>query len=557
MKKLIYIFISLNVILLTSCGGYLDEYNPSGTTSKGFYTTQEGADAGVKSCYTWLRQFYGVDYGFHLTELGTDLFTGANGCGAPELEYYNNSLQGTSSTIDYVYRCHYYALNTCNTVLEYLSKSNLDEETRKTREGEVRFLRALYLWQIVNQWGPSELDTVPSTTARTEAHKSSEEEIYQFIKQDLKIAVNYLPITTSEYGRATKGAAEALSARIYLYTKEYDKAKEFATNVINNYGYRLANTYEELCNINTCNQSKENIFVCNFASFANNNYNESIIEGPEGNMTIHGDGGNNMHLYFVPVYDKTSDKNGQKPVSRCIEYGRPWNRFMPTYYFFTLFNEKIDSRYDDVVQQVWLCNNATKLKNVGDTAIIFTKAIIPQEIRSNTGTIIYDKNDIYGGVNDGVTDRQHGPCFMKFADPTRESVNQVPSSRDFIIIRLAEMYLIRAEAEMYLGDKVSAANDINVIRRRAAKTGCEKEMEIRPEDVDIDFILDERGRELSAEMQRFYDLKRTGKLVERVKQHNPDAAPNIKDYHVLRPIPQSVLDAVTNKKEFTQNNGYN
>ena len=230
---------------------------------------------------------------------------------------------------------------------------------------------------------------------------------------------------------------------------------------------------------------------------------------------------------------------------------------MPTYYFFTLFNEKIDSRYDDVVQQVWLCNNATKLKNVGDTAIIFTKAIIPQEIRSNTGTIIYDKNDIYGGVNDGVTDRQHGPCFMKFADPTRESVNQVPSSRDFIIIRLAEMYLIRAEAEMYLGDKVSAANDINVIRRRAAKTGCEKEMEIRPEDVDIDFILDERGRELSAEMQRFYDLKRTGKLVERVKQHNPDAAPNIKDYHVLRPIPQSVLDAVTNKKEFTQNNGYN
>lgn len=100
MKKLIYIFISLNVILLTSCGGYLDEYNPSGTTSKGFYTTQEGADAGVKSCYTWLRQFYGVDYGFHLTELGTDLFTGANGCGAPELEYYNNSLQGTSSTID-------------------------------------------------------------------------------------------------------------------------------------------------------------------------------------------------------------------------------------------------------------------------------------------------------------------------------------------------------------------------------------------------------------------------------------------------------------------------
>ena len=74
--------------------------------------------------------------------------------------------------------------------------------------------------------------------------------------------------------------------------------------------------------------------------------------------------------------------------------------------------------------------------------------------------------------------------------------------------------------------------------------------------IDIDFILDEKGREFCGEFIRWFDLKRTGKLIERVKAHNADAL-NIKDFHVVRPIPQSQIDAVTNKTEFTQNPGYN
>ncbi len=557
MKKTLSTIVAIAAFGFASCSDFLAEVNPSGTTASTFYVTKAGAESGVKSCYTWLRHFYGIDYGFHMTELGTDLFTGANGCGAPEMEFYNNSFQGTSATVDYVWRCMYYALNTCNTVLDALPNSELDAETKNVRLGEVRFLRALYLWNIVNQWGGVELDTIPTTSARTELHRSSEDEFYKVIKSDLQYAVDHLPVSTSDYGRATKGAAEAFSARVYLYTKDYQQALQYATHVINNYDYQLAPTYQELCDINTCNHSKENIFVCNFASYANNNFNKSVIEGPEGNMTIHGDGGNNMHLYFVPVYDKTSDKNGEKPVSRCIEYGRPWNRFMPTYHFLELFNERIDSRYDDVMQKAWICNHQTKIRNVGDTAIIFTKYEVPDNVRNSSPIIYFDKSDVYGDAGNGVTDRQHGPCFQKFADPTRESVNQVSSGRDFVILRLAEMYLIRAEAEMYLDDKQAAAEDLNTVRRRAAIPGHERDMEITAADVDIDFILDERGRELCSEMTRWYDLKRTGKLVERVQKYNPDAADNIKSYHMYRPIPTATLDATTNKDEFGQNEGYN
>ena len=75
---------------------------------------------------------------------------------------------------------------------------------------------------------------------------------------------------------------------------------------------------------------------------------------------------------------------------------------------------------------------------------------------------------------------------------------------------------------------------------------------------DIDFILDERARELVGEQLRWFDLKRMGSeiFIRRIKAGNPDAGKNVKAYHMLRPFPQTLLDAITNKDEFLQNEGY-
>ena len=81
-------------------------------------------------------------------------------------------------------------------------------------------------------------------------------------------------------------------------------------------------------------------------------------------------------------------------------------------------------------------------------------------------------------------------------------------------------------------------------------------MTVTPADITLDFLLDERAREFAGEQLRWFDLKRTGKLVERVQKFNRSAAPYIKAYHTLRPIPQKQIDAVSNKSEFTQNAGY-
>jgi starch-binding outer membrane protein, SusD/RagB family len=118
------------------------------------------------------------------------------------------------------------------------------------------------------------------------------------------------------------------------------------------------------------------------------------------------------------------------------------------------------------------------------------------------------------------------------------------------------MYLIAAEAEFNLGNAGNAATHLNKIRTRAAIPGREAAMQIQAADVTLDFILDERARELAGEQLRWFDLKRTNKLVDRVTRLNPDAAQYIKSFHTVRPIPQSQIDAVTNKGEFLQNEGY-
>ncbi len=99
------------------------------------------------------------------------------------------------------------------------------------------------------------------------------------------------------------------------------------------------------------------------------------------------------------------------------------------------------------------------------------------------------------------------------------------------------MYLIASEAQMKLNRLDSAAYYVNEVRKRAALPGSQAAMLVAPAAVTLDFILDEGAREFAGEQMRWYDLKRTGKLVERVKLLNPDAAPNIQSFHVFRPIP--------------------
>lgn len=129
-------------------------------------------------------------------------------------------------------------------------------------------------------------------------------------------------------------------------------------------------------------------------------------------------------------------------------------------------------------------------------------------------------------------------------------INNANSSyKDEYMYRLAETYLLRAEAYVGKGDKEKAATDINVIRARANAEPA------KASEMDIDYILDERLRELYVEEMRMVTLCRMGKLVDRNRKYNPKSGPSISDYHNLWPIPFSEIERNI-FAEIKQNPGY-
>lgn len=128
---------------------------------------------------------------------------------------------------------------------------------------------------------------------------------------------------------------------------------------------------------------------------------------------------------------------------------------------------------------------------------------------------------------------------------------------DFAIIRLGEVYLIAAEAALlYNQDKTTALSYVNDIRKRAALKGRENEMLANESDMTVEYILEERARELAGEHLRWYDLKRTGNLTKAYfARTNPDITLFDETKHFVRPIPVSFLNAIANPDEFGTN-GY-
>lgn len=545
MKRL-FIFITVAVssfILVSSCD--VSEYNPSGITSETVFTTPEGYESLVNAAYSYSRWWYGKEEGWAAGEMGTDLWTSGAGDENPNFTRYE-SLQPDANVVEVFWEQFYSAINLINAGINRIDESGLSDELQTTREAELRFLRAFYYWHIVETWGETHFTTEETEGIEVEATKTSPETIYNQIFEDLNFAVSNLPVTTSDIGRVTKPAAEAFLGRMYLTRGMNQEAYNMADRVINEYDFNLLENYDDLWEMDNL-QNEEVIWVVNYSEDLALNDQEDSVLFPNG----HGRGGHNGHLHFFMTYDQVDGMN------RDIENGRPFNRYMPTLFLLDLFEEESDARYDGSFKQVWYSNAPSEVEGMaeGDTAIYATKDEITAEFRENAVYTIYDRSDMY--ESDGsIVQRTKYPSLDKFEDPTRPSVSEMRSSRDAFVIRLAEMYLIAAEAQHKMGNDPIAADYINVIRERAAIPGQEANMEISAADIDMDFILDERARELAGEQLRWFDLKRTGTLLDRVRMYNPEAGANIQDHHIVRPIPQAQIDAVGNKDEFQQNPGY-
>jgi hypothetical protein len=151
--------------------------------------------------------------------------------------------------------------------------------------------------------------------------------------------------------------------------------------------------------------------------------------------------------------------------------------------------------------------------------------------------------------------------LKKFQDNLRTSgFNDQNGGKVQVLYRLGEVYLIAAEADLALNNTTEAAQMINVLRTRAASPAhkADPAFQVSPADITLDFIMDERERELAGEFQRWYDIARPGPtfFLSRIQKWNPKAKANVQAKHILRPIPQSQIDGVVSGPKYPQNPGY-
>lgn len=564
MKRITLLYaLAATLLVCPGCSDFLEEHNRSAvTTEGGYYDTEKGFESLINSCYTPLRFWGGKSAAMAFSETGTDILAPGGGCDYPAIVSYQNDFDGTNPISKEYYDRFYKAINFCNTAIYHVKNVPFNDKTLTSkREAEVRFLRAYYYWILVETFGDTYYTDQPSESIVMAPKKTSVAEIYTHIFEDLDFCMDSrLSVAQSDGGRVTMWAAKALKARLLLTRASelndkvlYEQAYTLAKEVIDNGPFALSKDFASVFDMENSDGdgNKEVIWYVDYSS-TNQLYNQEM------DNDIIRSGGNHTHLIFCMKYDD------QPGMVRSIEYGRPFNHYMPTRYLLDCYDEDIDQRFEATFRSLWKANGGKTGDNYpymvqGDTAIWVTKDVVPQAKRqwAKGRYQILDRTDIYHEDGSVKSQKQCMP-ISKFEDPARATVNEDRGTRDAFIIRVAEMYLIVAEAGAKAG-KTDALAYMNILRAQRAKAGKEEAMKVAQSDIeDIDFILDERARELVGEQLRWFDLKRMGSeiFIRRIKAGNPDAGKNVEAYHMLRPFPQTLLDAITNKDEFLQNEGY-
>ncbi|MFO7657311.1 MAG: RagB/SusD family nutrient uptake outer membrane protein [Bacteroidales bacterium] len=320
--------------------------------------------------------------------------------------------------------------------------------------------------------------------------------------------------------------------------------------------------------------------------------------------------GNTQHLMWTPIWNNQNTNDGgpsitdvlvrmsgshlmytvASPAAKVnvdlgnfyVKYSMGYTRFGPTKYCLDLFDETIDQRWDVTFRSAWYKDPKVVPKNYPDTAtcayplmstgtnfdtcLFFSKRPLTQaqkdwankRYKAMDVTIQFDStgrptpNTAFGGAVMYNALRKFENTDSKIAAMT--SFQDYFSYRDFPVFRLAEMYLIAAEA-LINSNQSEAVELVNILRDKRAIDGKEAEMLVN--NVDVDFILEERAREFTAEDIRWFDLKRTKKLEQQVQKNPATKDFFIPGIHYLRPIPTNQIKASSNFDDPTlQNPGY-
>lgn len=578
------IFLSLCMVasvMLSSCDSFLDEH-PKGSVNDSYALTQEGAEAEVLSLYQINTNL--LEELFMVGELGNDLF--AYGGNVRDywkgLIQYNETYMTDNASNEGLWKWLYVGLATANTAIESIENAAFSSEDRREElRSEAHALRAFYLFQIVETYGPAAYFS-ESPIKSPDAIKADQPGIpvfYRRIIDDLDIAERSLKkaedMPSGSFGRINLGVAKALRMRALMSLAAYEsdvithvgltgsedcwrRAAAIADELITGYGYRLQDDFSKVFDPATIE-------------------NDEVIWSIQYGNTVFDSQNNFIHRYFVSQVNR-SVRSYSKTIdglqAHSVYYGREYRAVMPSYYFINVF-DRYDARREATFISGYCRTDDWNLSpDFNDTILVRALDVLPAEVKNDyeaRGIICDDIADIYdvatGKVIDNSNVRSCANIVTKWLDNSRSTAKQEYAYKDAILIRLGEVYLTLAEANIRLGNRQEALKAIMELRRRALVSGHEDAMALTLDDMTVEFILDEGARELGGELFRWQMLKRAldrEAFCEWIKRRNPDTCPEnsgvaigIKPYHVNRPVPLSVINSYKAMDlDFRQNEGY-
>lgn len=601
-KNIFTAFTAVALVLASGCNKKLEEH-PYTVLSTEFFKTPVGFQGGIDALYSGMRFLYGPEGAVSIGSVGTDEWTYAeqprNGAGGTQdhLTLGNYTLDASNGALLTPWNRSFNNINLANGLVQYAADVPISGAQKDVALGEIRFLRGLYYLNLVQYFGAVPLDLGSGELKFNEkAFQGFNrlpvdqllEKNYQAIIDDFTFASQNLPDQRPAAAfKLSKAAAFHMLAKAYLHRaysdagqpSDFSSAYTAAMEVINNqgkYGVALQQNYADIHKAGNDYNSEilfsiERVYG-NFA--ANEVLTPNAIGGGKG-IDAHNDFCGDYTAVRAPLSTSTT----QPCATRKIPYGRPIRRFCPTpWTYFTAFADKEnDSRYDGTFRTVYIATvTGGGFTADVDTAFVAAKTnaiadslngILPAGPRLKPYRVIAPREFYFiGGSVDAAITRNYYPSISKYEDPNNLDPNN-EATRPFPVAKLGETYLLAAEAAFGAGNATDAMNRINDLKTRAAFRPGLTPQQITDRanaikltsagQVTLHYILDERTRELCGESMRWADLAVRGKLVERVKLYNTDAAGNIQAFHELRPIPRSQLDNTADPdKAKYQNPGY-
>ena len=538
--------LSALTLMSTGCSDFLDEEMKSTLGPDNTYTSSYGFELAATGLYGWARSEFNTWGGattsqgqacpYEMFQIATDIVHQGKQMDGSLTPFEELSYTPSTTFVVSYWNWGYGLISSANELLKYADiNTNWDNETDKVLyQATARFFRAYAYRYLVYLYGDVPYVETIETDYRTDFTRTPKAEVLDKMISDLKFAEEYLPEDPNkvETGKLTRCAAKHLLSEVYLMAGLYTEAKNKADEVITSPYFHLMQQNERF------GAEKDKPGDVFHDMFVENNQNRTS---------------GNMESIWVMQYEYKTDGGGGANDDWTR---RAWNpRYWDGLKGFVLADTLGGRGLAQIVPLTWWIedpNNsfydATDIRNseYNIKRHWYYNVHVDADPENNQPEI--NPGELAPITEETRTKNQIYPVITKFFYGKADNLQYTGSNKDRMKFRLAETYLLKAEACIRLDDAEGAKEAINAVRRRAGAS------EISKDQATMDFLLDERIRELVGEELRRFTLARTGKWLERVKKYN-EYSDHMDEHHLLLPIPQYIRDLNTGA-DFPQNPGY-